>query len=192
MRCTGSSTTTAADGPRAQLIRRGWQIWPSTSTPAGWGLAGLWLSAYLRLGTDEQVGGGWPLTFSKLDRVRESHKQPHPRFSWRLRVGLGDPSVTAARKPSVHLHSVLGGAELLLALWLVVVGVNSQRWIEQAGASARPGIVMPQLDARPASRRLVLQPQSFATTSDDREAHPAASRIVVWWSSTIRACRGSG
>ena len=27
---------------------------------------------------------------------------------------------------------VLGGAELLLALWLVVVGLNLQRWKEQA------------------------------------------------------------
>ena len=30
-----------------------------------------------------------------------------------------------------------GGAELLLALWLVVVGVNAQRWKEQAGAEEK-------------------------------------------------------
>jgi len=29
-----------------------------------------------------------------------------------------------------------GGAELLLALWLVVVGVNVQRWQEQANRAA--------------------------------------------------------
>ena len=29
-----------------------------------------------------------------------------------------------------------GGSELLLALWLLVVGVNVQRWTEQAGAAA--------------------------------------------------------
>jgi len=40
----------------------------------------------------------------------------------------------AARKPAVSLHSALGFvAELLLLLWLLVKGVDVQRWREQAG-----------------------------------------------------------
>ena len=45
---------------------------------------------------------------------------------------------------------VPGGAELLLALWLVVIGVNVERWQEQASASGRliPGTM--QMGQEPA------------------------------------------
>jgi len=38
---------------------------------------------------------------------------------------------------------VPGGAELLLALWLVVIGVNVQRWNEQASAARKPDQSVP-------------------------------------------------
>jgi hypothetical protein len=38
---------------------------------------------------------------------------------------------------------VPGGAELLLALWLVVIGVNVQRWNEQASRALEPDQSVP-------------------------------------------------
>ena len=38
---------------------------------------------------------------------------------------------------------VPGGAELLLALWLVVIGVNVQRWKEQASKASEPDQSVP-------------------------------------------------
>jgi predicted membrane metal-binding protein len=52
------------------------------------------------------------------------------------RFGLADLSVPAARKLSVPYILVLGFlAELSLMLWLLVMGVNVQRWKEQASAA---------------------------------------------------------
>src|SRR5262249_3741752 len=45
---------------------------------------------------------------------------------------------------------VPGGAELLLALWLVVIGVNVARWQEQASASGRLTSGTMQLAQEPA------------------------------------------
>jgi len=46
------------------------------------------------------------------------------------------PAFAAHLLPYILLPGV---AELLLALWLVVIGVNGQRWEEQAGAAGVPG-----------------------------------------------------
>src|SRR6516162_9223052 len=44
------------------------------------------------------------------------------------------PAIAARVEPYVF---VIGMAELLLALWLVVMGVNEQRWKEQASTAGR-------------------------------------------------------
>jgi len=47
-------------------------------------------------------------------------------------VNFLSPALTARLVPYILIPGV---AELLLALWLVMVGVNVQRWNEQAGAA---------------------------------------------------------
>jgi hypothetical protein len=47
-------------------------------------------------------------------------------------AGFLYPAIAARLEPYVF---VIGMAELLLALWLVVMGVNEQRWKEQAGVA---------------------------------------------------------
>jgi len=70
---------------------------------------------------------------SRCNRRRCGNSEQHHGPPAVISAGLADVSITAAAKPATYPLEVLGlAAEASLMLWLLVMGVTSQRWTEQA------------------------------------------------------------